>query len=101
MDMPIRQYRRGDDFAGQRLPPQLPAGSDIEGAEIVAMIAAAIRVDLEDAAIMNGRHAHEGVAQPLFPYAPAFDREHFQLAAFRIESDQPLPNDGRRRSVVL
>ncbi len=67
---------------------------------MVLVVALAVRESHQQAAVGDGRHAHQRIAQPLLPHRFAARGNDLQLATFRIERHAAVGHDGRRRSIV-
>jgi hypothetical protein len=100
VDVAVGKHGRGDDLASDPLFPQLASATEIKGAKVVLVVTLAVGVGDVDAAAAQRRHAHQGIAQPLFSDRPALDREHFQLVALGVKGDVAVAHDRGRGSVV-
>src|SRR5262249_18879300 len=89
-----------DDLTAERLPPDLAAGAEVEGGEVVAAVAAAVGVGGVDTTAADGGHTHQRVAQPALPDRPALGGEDFEFTALGVEDDVAFADDGRGGAVV-
>src|SRR5262249_26259238 len=62
IDVAIRDHRRRDDLAGERLLPQNPTRPKFECSQVMTAVSPAIGIDLKDATLVDCRHAHKWVA---------------------------------------
>ena len=97
----VRHNGGGDDLAGDGAFPVLLPAVEIEAGQVVLLIAPAVGIGHVDPPGCDGRHAHQRVAKPLLPHRPAVQRQHFQLAALRVEDDMAVLNDRGRGAVIV
>ena len=99
-DLLVVDCRSGNDLACQRPPPQLLAGLQVKTCQVMLVVALAVGKGHQQPAAGNGRHAHEGIAQPLLPDRLAVRCNDLQFAAFGVEGHAALGHDGRGRSII-
>ena len=100
VDMLFGENRRGDDLSLDWLFPVLGPVPEVKAGEVVPTVSSGIRVSHVDPPRAHGGHAHQRVAQPLFPDRLSLDRQDFQLAALGVEDDEAFIDHGRGGPIV-
>src|SRR2546425_2660202 len=88
------------DFTLDRLPPVLVARPEVKRGELMLAVPSAVGKGHEYLPVRGGRHAHEGIPEPLLPDHFSGDRQDFELAALGVEDDKAVVDHRGRRAIV-